>query len=284
MAMVRIRIQIVSLAVAIVAGVGLWSAPARAATCQPGVGVTVVIDPTGVPGGGSKGVDTSCVSTNGSQNARALFRSAGVSMQDTSRFPGLVCLVNGLPSPTPGCVMAPPGNAYWGLFWSTGLDGKWIYSSIGVDGLKVPDGGSISWTWQGGSKVHPRVSPPMSSSGSPEQGTGGTAPNKPQKSKKPGKSGSTQQGSASPTPTSSATVTPTRSVSPPVESATPTGQASQLDSGTPTAEADTAPRVNSKLDGPEVESSGLPVWIPVTVLVALSAAIGAAMIVRRRRG
>lgn len=131
------------------AGVGLWSTPAAAAACAPGQGVSVVLDHKDVPGGSGKGVVVDCVRDGAGRSARAVFKSAGVSMRDTTRFPGLVCLVDGLPSPNPACVMAPPANAFWGLYWSNGRDGKWIFSSIGVDGLNVPDGGSVAWAWQG---------------------------------------------------------------------------------------------------------------------------------------
>ncbi|HNJ77985.1 MAG TPA: hypothetical protein PKX56_01415 [Marmoricola sp.] len=278
------------LAVLMVAGVGLWSAPAQAAVCQGSNGVTVVVDHTGVPGGSGRGIDTDCVSSNGSIPARSLFRSAGVSMVDTSRFPGLVCLVNSLPAPNPGCVMAPPADAFWGLYWSNGRDGNWIFSSIGVDGLRVPNGGSVAWVWQGGSRVNPRVKPPINGSADASQpGAGQSAP---AVAKKPGatkqvrphrKSASTGP-TGTPAPSGSASPSPSQSTPPVTTTAEPEQGATQLASSTPTAEADTAPAVKDDLAGPKSEGSGLPTWIPVTLLVALSLAIGVAIAVRRRRG
>lgn len=278
------------MAVGLMAGVGFWPAPASADTCAPGTGVTVVVDHTGVPGGGGRGVDTDCVSFNGSATARSLFRSAGVSMQDTSRFPGLVCLVNSLPAPSPDCVVAPPSDAFWGLFWSNGRDGNWIYSSIGVDGLRVPQGGSIAWVWQGGNRTPPRVRPPAGST-LPDAGQTAAGPvsgptNKPGRSPKP-------KANTRATPLQSVAVSPSASVTP---SSTPsmntpsantpdpsvtkqpgTTQSSATPMAAATAEA-------TKLGGPQPESSGLPVWIPVTLIVALSGAVGGAVWLRRRRG
>ena len=44
----------------------------------------------------------------------------------------------------------PPANAYWGLFWSDGSPVTWTYSSEGVGGLNVPDGGCVAFAWQDG--------------------------------------------------------------------------------------------------------------------------------------
>ncbi len=270
------------------AGVGLWSTPAAAAACAPGQGVSVVLDHKDVPGGSGKGVVVDCVRDGAGRSARAVFKSAGVSMRDTTRFPGLVCLVDGLPSPNPACVMAPPANAFWGLYWSNGRDGKWIFSSIGVDGLNVPDGGSVAWAWQGGAKSPPAFTPPKLAPGGGDDtnpGAGGGGPvAKPQKPGKP-KPTRTAPGltttAATPRVTATPTVTPT-SATPtpsPSESQSTTGAIAPSDS----AEAESAPVVKSDLEGPSQESSGLPVWIPVSVLLVLAAATGVALYFRRRQ-
>lgn len=273
------------LVLGLMAGVGFWPAPASADTCAPGAGVTVVVDHTGVPGGGGRGIDTDCVRSTGPTMARSLFRSAGVSMQDTSRFPGLVCLVNSLPAPSPGCVVAPPSDAYWGLFWSNGRDGNWIYSSIGVDGLRVPEGGSVAWAWQGGNRTPPRVRPPAGST-LPDAGQTAAGPvsgptNKPGRSPKP-------KANTRPTPMQSATVSPSASTTPSATASVNTPDPSVTtqpgttqSSATPMAAA--TPEA-TKLGGPGVESSGLPVWIPVTLIVVLGGAVGGAVWLRRRQG
>ena len=268
------------------AGVGLWSTPAAAAACAPGQGVSVVLDHKDVPGGSGKGVVVDCVRDGAGRSARAVFKSAGVSMRDTTRFPGLACLVDGLPSPNPACVMAPPANAFWGLYWSNGRDGKWIFSSIGVDGLNVPDGGSVAWAWQGGAKSPPAFTPPKLAPGGGDDtnpGAGGGGPvAKPQKPGKP-KPTRTAPGltTTAATPTATPTVTPTSATPTPSPSVSQTSTAAIAPSDS--AEAESAPVVKSDLEGPSQESSGLPVWIPVSVLLVLAAATGVALYFRRRQ-
>lgn len=248
----------------------------------------MILDHKDVPGGVGKGVSVDCVPDGAGRIARSLFESVGISMRDTTKFPGLVCLVDGLPSPNPACVMAPPGNAFWGLYWSNGRDGKWIFSSIGVDGLSVPDGGSVAWAWQGGAKSPPSFTPPKLSSGGGDDtkpgADGGGAVSKPQQPSKP-KPTRTQPGqaakAASPTVTATPTVTPTSATPTPTPSVSQSATAAIAPSDS--AEAESAPVVKSDLEGPSQESSGLPVWIPVVVLLVLAAATGAALYFRRRQ-
>lgn len=167
------------LATSVVVGGG---APASAAACGAGQGVTVVVDPQQL-GGGDRVV---CVSGAGGQKASTTFGQAGVTMERVTREPGAVCRVNGAPA-SAGCVSMPPATAYWSLWWSKG-DGTWIYANLGVDGLKVPQGGWLAWSWQGqNAKAAPSVtprnasaggssagSPSTSGGGSPSRGTSGT--------------------------------------------------------------------------------------------------------------
>lgn len=155
------------------AGTVLPASPATAATCSSATGVSVVVDGSGLGGG----IVSSCVSDGGGDTAGALFE-VHHDLTRASQFPGAVCKVDGAPADAE-CRTMPPGDAYWGLFWSDG-SGGWVYSSQGVDSLDVPDGGSVAFAWQdGGDQDAPGVAPPQheepSSSPTPSDGGGGSS-------------------------------------------------------------------------------------------------------------
>ncbi len=142
------------LAVATTVLPGLSVAPAAAAACTDAGGVTVVVDPGSLPGSLSQ----TCV--GGSGKAAALFGDAGHTLTRVQRFPGAVCKVDGEPADS-SCVNMPPTNAYWGLVWSDGKSGSWVYSSSGVDNLDVPAGGAVALAWQSSSsRRNPAVKAP----------------------------------------------------------------------------------------------------------------------------
>ncbi len=149
----RTLAAIVAILLGVATGAVVVQAPAQASACAQGEGVTVVVDPHQLGGG----VRTTCVPGPGSK-ASAAFTSAGVSMQRAARERGFVCRVDALPADA-GCVQASPADAYWSLWVSTG-NGSWSYAQIGVDGLDVPRGGWVAWSWQGqASRAQPGVSP-----------------------------------------------------------------------------------------------------------------------------
>jgi hypothetical protein len=105
------------------------------------------------------GTTWSCSPSGGT--ARALFTAAGHTLRDVSSAPGAICTVDGLPANAP-CVRMPPADAYWGLFWTDGTSGRWIYSSFGVDGLDVPKGGGVDFVWQDSSThIDPSIAAPV---------------------------------------------------------------------------------------------------------------------------
>jgi len=137
---------------AVAATVVVSSAPALAMSCD---GTLVAVE-NGALGGGTS---TSCSPSGGT--ARALFTAAGHTLRDASSAPGAVCTVDGLPADDP-CVRMPPSDAYWGLFWTDGKTGRWVYSSLGVDSLSVPKGGGVDFVWQDSStRVAPSVAAPL---------------------------------------------------------------------------------------------------------------------------
>jgi hypothetical protein len=281
--------------------VGLSSAPAAAAFCS-GNGVNVVVDFNGLGGG----VRRSCDPNGAGRTADKVFPAAGFNLTYAQRQPGFVCRVNGTPGSDP-CQNASPSDAYWGLFWSDGKSGKWSYSSTGVGGLKVPNGGFVAFSWQGSeAKDPPSASPsnqqstpspkPTPTKSTPKNGGGGTGDGSGGGTS--GGTGGTQQGSSEPTRSAgtntspAATPTATRSRRPrpsasgsasPKPSASPSPTASATDSDEVTPEATTTQRVDGGFRSDD-QDGGLPTWIPVVVIIGLAAAAGGALRLRRRTG
>ena len=158
------------LAVAATVLPGVTVAPAAAAACTDAGGITVVVDPGSLPGSLSQ----TCVASDGDDGA-ALFAAAGHTLERVQRFPGAVCKVDNQPE-SAGCVNMPPTNAYWGLFWSNGTSGSWVYASEGVDSLSVPAGGSVAFAWQASSsRRNPAAAPPDHDGSDPgDDGSGGS--------------------------------------------------------------------------------------------------------------
>lgn len=277
------------------AGVGLsfsWgpvAGPADAAVCGSDTGVTVVVDFHELGGG----VQTVCDPDGGGKTASTLFPANGFPLDYVQRQPGFVCRVSGKPADDP-CVNTPPADAYWGLFWSNGTDGQWAYASSGAGSQRIPDGGSVAFSWQGSSnRAYPGVAPPQhSSQPSPTRSPSPTsAP-----SSHGGSGGSSSTGGSAGTPAASAGASP---VSP-----TPTGHHSK-----PAAKGD-KPRTHhhsapSKTPSPSDESSsaqplaqgttptpeaaepddsgGMPGWIPLAAIgVLFATAVGVGVVQRRR--
>jgi hypothetical protein len=151
-------------------GAGLAAAPAAASSgrCDEGTGVTVVVDP-GPLGGG---VMTGCAPDGAGDTGSAVVTAAGFPLTFVSGQP-FVCRIDGLPTADDeDCAGTPPADAYWGLFWSDGDPASWTYSSVGITGLEVPEGGSIGWRWQdGGARDEPGAAPNAQPDDQPDQPT-----------------------------------------------------------------------------------------------------------------
>lgn len=292
--------------------------PAVADTCGPGAGVSVVVDFRELGGG----LHTHCDAGGGGKSAAALFADSGYGLTYATRQPGFVCRVSGVPGDDP-CVNTSPVTAYWGLYWSDGSNGSWAYSSRGADSLIVPAGGSVAFAWQGsGQRGAPTVSPPVvatptpttapTSAPSPTTPTSGTATPTTKPTTKPTAS-PTKTPTKTPTsaPTSSGTVTTTPSESPsttdpgtPTESPTdsPTESPTESPTGEPSepsttesatsepSESETTEATETPTDAtvpPEArtdeESSRVPTWLTVAILVMLLLAIGMSAYAARRR-
>lgn len=278
------------------------AAPAAAAPgrCEPGMGVTVVVDFGGLGGGVPIGCDPG---GDGSKAANAVVTAAGFTITYAAGQP-FVCRIDGKPSSgQESCQRTPPADAYWGLFWSDGKSGSWTYSSKGIASLKVPDGGSIGLRWQdGGERDLPGAAPTVSAAPTP----------KPRPTPRPS---ATETPAPPPSAAPSRSSVPAPSVTP---SSSPPGDATttaQIDKGaatkgdkvasgkqkppktegsrksatTPASSpapptGDAAP-VAADLEttaGEAADSDAGPVWLAAGAVVALGAAV-AVTAVRRRR-
>lgn len=294
------------------------TAPASAASCTSADGVTVVVDP-----GALGGALTSVCDGGAGQAASARYADSGVALTYAQRQPGFVCRVDGAPASDP-CVNTPPADAYWGLFWTDGTSGTWTYSSIGVTGLQVPEGGAVALAWQQGTaRRAPGIAAPV------HQASPTTSPS-PAKSptKSPTKSPSASPTrTPSPSPTTQAPATPSATPSAPTSSAgtpssqpsgqpsstapnssapasparTPRAKRSRTPSATPSAGASddsaSAPASAAPSTAPSDDPSGpaadatageegrVPTWVTLTVLgVLLAVTATLAVAARRRRG
>lgn len=132
------------------AGGAAVAAPSSGACADPS-GVTVVVD-FGAFGGG---VDVRCAGWPVADGYDAL-RRAGFTVTDTTRFPGLLCKIDGLPSDQ-ACVAAPPPDAHWGYSYAE-RGGSWTYSSQGARTRDVQPGDVEGWAF--GRAARPAIAPP----------------------------------------------------------------------------------------------------------------------------
>ncbi|PVG81399.1 hypothetical protein DDE18_18090 [Nocardioides gansuensis] len=277
--------------------VGVPAAPAYAATCGAAGGVSVVVDFRELGGG----LQTACAPAGGGRSAAAVVESVGHTLTYVQRQPGFVCRISGVPAADP-CVNTPPSNAYWGLYWSDGTDGRWSYSSLGATSLTVPDGGSVAFAWQGAQSGAPAVPPPVRAQPEPSK-TNTPSPTKtptktPTKSATPSPSPSQTQSPTAPPPAEtspSATATPTASASAtrsptpvPTRSRTPRRTAPASEEPTTTAPTATPtddagdPATDPGATAAEPASGSVPTWL-VLSLLALLVAVAATVAVRARR-
>jgi hypothetical protein len=259
-------------------GLGL-PGPAEATTCSTASGVSVVVDFHQLGGG----VQTYCDVSGAGKYADAQFKDAGHTLTYVQNE-AFVCRVDGVPSSDP-CVRTPPADAYWSLWWSDGTSGTWKYSSAGVRSLKVPPGGYVALSWQGGSsQAPPGVAPKAHATASPSPSQSPTpSPTHPPSSPT---SHPTTAPPATPTSASAAPSTSPHASPSHTPSATPlghhlTGGHHHSSSAAPSPASQAA--AASTPDLVEPTHSGLPGWV-APGLVALVFATAAAVVVVRRKG
>lgn len=258
-------------------------APAHAAACSGASGVTVVV-----------GSSVRCDADGGGRAAQN-FADAGHKLTYASRAAGFVCRVDGAPASDP-CVEASPADAYWALFWSDGTSGQWSYATLGVSSLKIPQGGSVAFVFQGSSsRTWPSVAAPVVSrqaapapaptrapgAGSSSSAGGGPAarprmPGAPAASApRAGGGGAGATGPTATVPSASASASASASTSP------GTRATSAPTVGTDTSAADPVEQVTPLASTGDADTS-TAAWVVGAGVLALLA--GAAVVVVRRRG
>lgn len=222
-------------------------------------------------------------------NAASLFLAAGDSLRYAQQFPGAVCQVNQQPATTP-CQQMPPGNAYWGLFWTDGTTTHWTYSSFGVQSLTVPAGGSVAFAWQDSTTPRaPAVTPAVTRSASSptpkpaphHRGARSVRPTHaagPTIAATPAHASSSPSARATPTPTSAPTSPPTPAPTAVPSSASAAGLTPDA-APSPDATANPAPVPTSARTS---NGGGLPTWVPVGLIGLLVLGGGVVAAVRRR--
>lgn len=279
--------------------------PASAATCAAGSGVSVVVDPNSL--GGS--VATSCVSDGGGDTASALFAAAGHSLAYAQRQPGFVCRVDGAPADDP-CVNASPADRFWSLWWSDGESGTWTYSTQGVTALKIPEGGSVAFSFDDvEGEARPSATPPQGSapSATPTADGGGSGSGSGGGSGSSGSSGSSgATGGSSPAAGGSTAPSPSAGTGATSQEGrdrragagegedrqgrdrcTGTPGAGTDPSDQPTEDASEDAVADGVVSDPEAapasaETDGLPVWVAPVALLVLALGAGGAVLARRR--
>jgi hypothetical protein len=272
--------------VAAAATVALPTAPAQAAYCSGGAGVSVFVD-FGDLGGGTT---TGC--GGGATVASTAFKNAGVGLTPHPRQTSFVCQVQG--KPANGDCMGT--NAYWGFFVSD--DGKdWVYASTGVYQQAVDQGDSVALVWQSSQAARkPGVAPAPAPKATPtkrptkrptkspsKQPTKQPAPAKPSAvpSTLSATAASTESAAATPT-TPTPTQAPSESTAPaaPETTQAPTGIATPTptDAGATVTSADDVQPAAAEEDG-----GGVPGWLPPVIIAVLAAGAGGTAWVRARR-
>ncbi len=251
--------------------------PAEATPCPGASGVTVVVEFNGLGAGSAQ----ACVSDGAGHTADRLLKEAGYGLDYVQRFPAFVCRIDGLPADDP-CVNTPPADAYWGLWWSDGTTGKWVYSSLAAGSLSIPAGGYVAMVWDGSTgDVRPSATPAVHPTPTP------TPAPTPAPTPTPTKPASPTPTSEPATPTHAPTATgrPTKKPSPSTPTKTRTPSEAATPTATPTDRTSEAGGALERPPGDPPTSSGdggLPGWLPPVLVAALLVVAGAVAVVRRR--
>ena len=212
------------------------SAPAQAAACEYGKGVTVVVQGQGMN-------STVCV-PGGGKAAKDAFGAAGHPLTFTQRFPGFVCRVSGKPASDP-CQTSSPTDAYWALFWSDGQGGGWVaFKFQNSNTRKNPSGSPM------GPKPAPTQRPATKPAPKPSPAASAT-------------SGRQTTATPSATPTSGRTVSPT-----------PNASQSASSPAASNVESDRSEAADSSSQSEANAGLGIGTWIVILGLLAAGGLLG----------
>lgn len=279
------------------------AAPAQAAACTGPTGVTVVVDFNSLGGG----VQGACVAGGGGDKASDLLPAAGFPLSYASRQPGFVCRVSGVPQADP-CVNTAPADAYWGLWWSDGENGRWTYSSLGAGSLRVPDGGYVAFAWDDVSgQRQPAYTPVVRAAPAPTQTPQPSPPQTQQPappSPQPSTAAPATPQSPAPAPTDPAATDPAAPATSPTTGEPSTAPASPTQGPTdrptrrprpaapqavvPAPEASSPAELADPVAPTSGESvaeaaGGVPTWLALLVALLLFAIAGVVLLLKRRQ-
>lgn len=271
------------------------AAPAQAAACSGDTGVIVVVDSAELGGG----VVAGCAANGSGRAGTEVFRQAGVDLTFVTGQSGMVCQVGGRPAER-SCADAPPVDAYWSLWTAPASGGPWTYASRGVGSLRAPENGYVAFAWHQGSG---RAQPPAVTAAARTTPTPSAAPTsarptpRPTPPRKVRPTATSNASSPAGAPASVSPSTEATTSAPPSASASATVTPSASASATPSASSSASatpsaglPAANEITAGPDdvtpaaaEATDGLPVWIPVVVVVALVGVAGGLAARRRTR-
>jgi hypothetical protein len=249
------------------AALAVPAAPAAAAACSQGSGVTVVVDFASL-GGGTK---TRCAAGDPSSGVAAL-RAAGFTPTRAAQEPGyFLCRIDGKPANDP-CQRTSPADAYWS-YWHAKPGGSWAFSDKGAADYDPTPGTVEGWAFGAGKP--PSSAPPREAAASPTASPAASpaaapAPSPPAVVR--------PSASARPVPTRSTAAVPVASATPvaapvPVTSVDP----SPSDQPSPSASAGAASRDVAPARG---SAAGA---VLAAVVVAVLAGAGGRLVWQRRR-
>lgn len=263
------RLQVAALAVLTGTALALPAAPAVAAACSQGSGVTVVVDFASLGGG----QQVRCTDTDPASGIAAL-RQAGFTPTRAAQVPGyFLCRIDGKPANDP-CQRTSPEEAYWS-YWHAKPGGSWSYSSGGANDYDPPPGSVEGWAFGAGdppSAPPPRAATPRATRASSPPATTARPTPAPVPSRKPSSAVAATPAPAgsiaSTAPSTSSPLALDPSQPPPTDPAPATSAAAALPAGDSSAAA---------------QGGGASGALLAAGIVALLVAAGASTVLRRRR-
>jgi len=123
--------------------------------CEPGIGVTVIVDRYGRLGDGK--IDVRCA-PGAQPNGVAALQNAGFQVAGTSQYGlGFICRIDNQPEPSEQtCEQTPGGKEFWGYFVGR-PGGRWGASGVGaLNPLSAAPIDSVQgWGFGGGPRIEP---------------------------------------------------------------------------------------------------------------------------------
>lgn len=251
-------------------------APAFAAACPHGTGVTVVVERDGV-------TQVGCDRDGGrGESALDNLRGAGHATTGTNGYgDSVLCSIDGYPMSTV-CPRMPPAHAFWGFFHAPGTGSGWEFSDQGVMGQKMKPGQWVGFRFQTGGGSKAPATKPIAAAPSPPSPQ--PTPSKPSPPTTP-KPTAGQPSAAKPSAATEAAPSASASDSLAADSPDSPGRSENSTAGDGDADrgdgTEAAGPVEDVIDFVSGEDSAA--WVPVAVTIALVLALGTGAAVAARR-